>query len=74
MRSHLYPVAQDVVLTLVLWNGAIGCFWPYGNGVMRNPALGFQRLNLPGTLVNRLQGEPHRKIQRRFIAMACAET
>src|SRR5829696_10023197 len=31
----------------------IGCFWLYGNGVMRNPALGLRRISLPRTWVNK---------------------
>jgi hypothetical protein len=52
-RSHLYPVSQDVVMTLMLWSGDIGCFWLYGSGVMRNPALGLRRISLPRTRVNK---------------------
>jgi hypothetical protein len=52
-RSHLYPVSQDVVMTLMLWSGDIGCFWLYGSGVMRNPTLGLRRISLPRTRVNK---------------------
>jgi hypothetical protein len=31
----------------------IGCFWLYGSGVMRNPALGLRRILLPRTRVNK---------------------
>jgi hypothetical protein len=46
-------VSEDVVLTLLLWCGDIGCFWPYGNGVVRNPALGLRRIFLLSTRVNK---------------------
>jgi hypothetical protein len=37
----------------MLWSGDICCFWLYGNGVMRNPALGLRSINLPRTRVNK---------------------
>jgi hypothetical protein len=37
----------------MLWSGDIGCFWLYGNGVMRNPTLGLRRIYLRSTRVNK---------------------
>jgi len=37
----------------MLWSGDIGCFWPYGDGDIRNPALGLRRILLLGTSVNK---------------------
>src|SRR5215207_84548 len=37
----------------MLWSWDIGCFWLYGNGVMRNPALGLGRIYLRSTRVNK---------------------
>jgi hypothetical protein len=47
-RSHRYPVAQDVVLALMLWSGDIGCFWLYGDGVMRKSCIRTSENSLPG--------------------------
>src|SRR5215216_7384760 len=41
------------VLALMLWSVYIGCFWLYGDGVMRNPALGLRRIHLQSTRLNK---------------------
>jgi hypothetical protein len=40
-------------MTLMLWSGDIGCFWLYGNRVMRNPANGLRRIYLLSTRVHK---------------------
>ena len=46
-RWHLYPVSQDVVMTLMLWSGHTSYFWLYGDGIMRNPTLKLRRTPFP---------------------------